>query len=440
MPRWYAARKCKGTPDSEAKQVAKLVEQNNLGRALPLIRIEKRPRKGFYMFLAIESETPGELPPELLRIQEHPVFKELMREDGRIHPFRLEEAERWMSGEIDVQNYARRLTVHIPDPPAPVDPFAEPEHSGDEDGCLAERSQCWDRLLLWSSATGRGGLSAFRSATHALGLDADGSQTGSILRRLQLLGHLQRSADGQHWSTAPLVLTKTLGPDEQPGYVLCGERDGKILNALERIAPVIKTPQPRGDGPARVFLACDDGCLPEALPLPAGRLVQRAEAGKRLSEVLPCLQGWKKTLASLPGVHPEMFDIRRFDGRDFVPATVVCSGFYEFWPRESAARPRQRLYYDADCGRWLSGEWYGLRYLAQLESGLRCEAQYHFSQSCLLLPAAWRPPELYERALVLCSGRLPRYENGWLLYDGVPADVANLLAAKLRIDLATTVL
>jgi hypothetical protein len=56
------------------------------------------------------------------------------------------------------------------------------------------------------------------------------------------------------------------------------------------------------------------------------------------------------------------------------------------------------------------------------------------------VPASCRPPFLVERALVLCSGELPRYEartsmTGLLHYADVPAQIARLTSALLRQEL-----
>jgi len=57
----------------------------------------------------------------------------------------------------------------------------------------------------------------------------------------------------------------------------------------------------------------------------------------------------------------------------------------------------------------------------------------HFdaASTTLSVPVTCRPPALVERALVVCSGRLPAVRDGWLIYSSVSAYVAEAAAALL---------
>jgi hypothetical protein len=111
-------------------------------------------------------------------------------------------------------------------------------------------------------------------------------------------------------------------------------------------------------------------------------------------------------------------------------------------PREGRGSRRDQrpsaVFYDAERGVFLRGDWYGLRCLAHLREGLACPAYYDVLSARLALPMAWRPPEIYERALVLSSGRLPERRGGWLWYDDIELDLITLLAVKLNLELGGT--
>jgi hypothetical protein len=138
-------------------------------------------------------------------------------------------------------------------------------------------------------------------------------------------------------------------------------------------------------------------------------------------------------------VQAELYDWRRYEDGMFVDAHVDGPGFYEAWPRDSRggapARPAFRLFYDAARDRWLAGDWYGLRYLALVQRGQPRPARYNWLSASLAIAEEARPPELYERALVLCSGRLPERRGPWLYYHDVESAVLDTLAAKLHLDL-----
>ena len=56
---------------------------------------------------------------------------------------------------------------------------------------------------------------------------------------------------------------------------------------------------------------------------------------------------------------------------------------------------------------------------------------YKGSDEVMRIRASCRPPALVERALVLCSGLLPRFDNEFLAYGGVEPAVASAVAALL---------
>jgi hypothetical protein len=61
--------------------------------------------------------------------------------------------------------------------------------------------------------------------------------------------------------------------------------------------------------------------------------------------------------------------------------------------------------------------------------------RYERNLRALCVPAAFRPPFLIERALVLCSGEPPAYADGTLRYRAIPPAIAAITAALLRQEL-----
>jgi hypothetical protein len=135
-----------------------------------------------------------------------------------------------------------------------------------------------------------------------------------------------------------------------------------------------------------------------------------------------------------------MFNVKRFDGCTFVEDIFDerKSGFYELWPLEAhqsaANRPKYVLFYDAVKRRWLRGDWYGLRFLALQSSGAPCPVRYDPPSGRLAIFEDWRWPELYERVLVLASGRLPNYNQRYLIYDSISPQLLSELNAKLNLQ------
>jgi hypothetical protein len=71
-----------------------------------------------------------------------------------------------------------------------------------------------------------------------------------------------------------------------------------------------------------------------------------------------------------------------------------------------------------------------VKHLEALTSG-RPLLAYDAEHCCLQVPLGADLPGLYGRAAVLCSGRPPEKAGRLLLYRDVPADIADMLAARL---------
>ncbi len=260
-----------------------------------------------------------------------------------------------------------------------------------------------------------------------------------ILRRLRLLGHVETSMDGMRWSIAPPILVRREYDQDERDYTLCGQRDEDVLAVLQTISPLRTLPQQDGAGPASISIDTDDAntivdCLASHEVGARVRIVD--DAAVRLARALPPVTEWAKYLQQLPGLIPSLFDMKRFDGQQFVDVAFAHqTGLYELWPMEvggkGAIKPKYTILYDARQDRWLRGDWYGLRFLAHYADGEYSCVRYQHATRQLAIPEAWRWPELYERALVLASGRLPFREGPWLIYDGIEPVMLDMLETKL---------
>jgi hypothetical protein len=360
------------------------------------------------------------------------------------HVFTREEIRQTVSAEVNVEDYARRIYYSRLENALSEDPFDvihnTPEH-GDKESAV-EQTELYNHLLYWLSAVGSGSLVTFQTACHTLGWSQNGTEPRRILRHLRLLGHLECSRDGTHWSVAPPVLTRRSHPPVEETYILCGGRDAILLECLRARTVIEEAPQPWGNGPAAVYIRGDGYHLVHNVtkPDPGFRLQVIDNTAERLASLLPPIEAWLEMLQVLTGITPHLFDVRRFDGSEFVDdAFDNKSGLYELWQpskdKQSQSRPKYTLFYDADRGCWLRGDWYGLRYLASVLKGELCEVQYDQNMGCLAVPEGRRWPELYERILVLASGCLPVHRGGWLLYKAIGPSLVDALQPKLHLQL-----
>lgn len=438
MPRWYKGFRCGGIkPETLVERIEKQVQQNDLGHLVPVVRLEKRARpNGYYLFLGIESPVIGQIPEAVQSL----LLCSPSIGDPIPEPFTFDQIRSMVGAEHSVRDYVR-LIPYIRHSPSPVsDPFEESDREEKTVACdeIASRTQQYDRFLAWLSATGQGSWQVFQHALQSLGI-IDSPQY--VLRRLRLLGHIETSIDRKRWTAAPSVIFPIISGDRAGQWVLCGQRTTHLLHHFYQRTRVEILPQSNGDGPATVYIdtnSADD--LARSLETAGQKVYQVEQAGLTLARILPSLDDWKRTLEPLQGIRPHDCTLKRFTGNAFVEVHFSGeSGLYELWPLNvhsagrAPVRPDYTLYYDATEDRWLRADWYGLRFLARCDAGQRCPVRFSSERNQLAVPVDWRWPEIYERVLVLSSGRLPSRHNGWLIYEYVGTELVNELRDKLQL-------
>jgi hypothetical protein len=288
------------------------------------------------------------------------------------------------------------------------------------------RSRAMDRLLAWLSAAGAGSWTTFVRVSGEL--DIPEEEARRVLRRLTLLGHVQVSLGGRHWEAMPPTLVE-MATDPETSFWTGGRTP---LSDKE-----VSDPQPGEAGPPRRRVP--RGTIP---PLPC--MIREAVTERLVT--LPDLTGWLKSLDAVPALGvPQR--IERWQGgyRDTSelrvrPAGVEGpSGLYRLTYREDASR-MMTGYWDAHSGRFVRGDWYGLRFLCRVETGARPTGRWLSREQCLLVPSGWRFPMLYEQVLVQASGLLPEHDarHGRFVYTGVPEELARALTRLLLVDLRTS--
>jgi len=330
---------------------------------------------------------------------------------------------------------------------SPQDPFEQSAELDLQDNVTdPEQTLRFDRLLGWLSAASEGSWAAFVRVCQMLQLARDGPAARQVFRCLTLLGHVEGSPDGNRWAIAPPVLVNPA--TDSTNAFWCGQRTDRLLTQLPPTWLVQRHDQPDGQGPSRVVIRLPVGEEPAAgLRTLYPALRWGGAIASHLAEVLPDLDGWQATLSPIIGLtNPRK--VERWQEHGYVedPQFYVrdgCyfgeSGLYRMTRGEGRHEFQLTCYFDADHQCLLRGDWYGLRFLALRQARQPCLARWqdHDGRAVLVVPAAQRWPMLYERALVLASGLLPRRDQrADLLYDAIPATLARLLSHKLGVSLS----
>jgi hypothetical protein len=283
-------------------------------------------------------------------------------------------------------------------------------------------------LLLWMSAKSFGTQQSFRAKV----AEFDGGGRGSIARHrlaewnLSKLAHAEFRAapDGADWRVTPPVLA---ADDFQGRAILCGARTPTLSARLVVAA-----------GPGQVEIR-HQSAGPDVIQVCASNAPALAAISKEAA--IPVQ--WNAPLAALAaGTSPNDATLQ--------PTTMPIGGWTVTrfsrsqlgWVDSSAQEAAK-----ARFGLFRFRSEYGTAYIL-IEGGQpwACEpAQAKFrilgrrSRALIYDSTAYelqvrsscRPPSLVERALVLCSGHLPAFREGYFIYTHVERSMAGVVAELL---------
>ena len=436
LERRYFYARTVGYSQDVLERIINVVQDADLASQIPLVKLERSPRREFYVFLGVESSEGSRIPGGLGNIfanqgiyfdEYNPLPPEdissmVQRQEIEIHGF-------------NSLQYRRQSALD------PGDPFDHSDSWQPREPAFEECSR-HDRLLQWLSTRGEGTWAAFAQACEILGVAQDLQTARSAFRRLSLLGHIDRSEDGSRWSVSPAALVRF--PDDAGGGFVSGERTASLIRNLNALEPLDETIHSHYAGPHRFSWESEPSLDSDRLSKIG--IVDGGITALRLAELLPDLLDWRDSLQSLPGLSTLPYVIEKWQDSEFMPCDTIRekngiyqaeAGMYRLTRDGDRSGRTLTLFFDPPSQRWLRGDWYGLRFLALVSTPGGVDAVHNSKRGELLIPETQRWPLLYERTLVLSSGLLPgrALNPEWLSYPRVRLDIAQRLCRKLNVDL-----
>lgn len=306
-----------------------------------------------------------------------------------------------------------------------------------------------DHLLFWLSAKGGGSWSQFRAAVEELriqqanvpvesGDEEDRVTTSADLPlyqevrfTMQRLGHVEFFATEVEngWRTVPPVVAFFLETPEQG--LLCGARSPELLDKLHSLNDVDVLVSETHGGPHRVVLRGSSQDVVAVRAKALGLHVQKAASVAILSS-LPRIRdpnAWRRLLMpETTGWDVHRFSASRLQWRESSQSDAASAyrGLFRF------RMGYQHFYFLC---------WQGTSYHVPAQVGKyavmhkrRGILKYDSGSRMLTVPVVYRPPLLIERALILCSGLLPRFnpKTRCLEYFDIPQEVVRIAAQLLE--------
>jgi len=302
-----------------------------------------------------------------------------------------------------------------------------------------------NELLLWLSARKEGSWPQFRGAVASLAKSGDGQSLSAglpihqLLRfNLQRLGHVEFFTVNQtlRWRIAPPVLALARSGDLWIGTAT-GARYGDLAKRLESTnLAFMATSMPDAPDAWQLSAATSDSL--ERAAKAAGMLIQNNAPAAILECVPPVDARHLRAAWSFP--LGSRWRVDRFDAADLAwtessREEAAIANEQELFRFKSEYEKHYLLCSQGSCCRVPPQVG---KYLALRQHRTKV-LRYDSTELRFSTPAVCRPPMLVERALMLCSGRLPAYDategRARVHYSQVPLSVAVSAASLLRQEL-----
>ena len=293
---------------------------------------------------------------------------------------------------------------------------------------IADRFQADLDLILDALAATGGGT--WRSLEQLIRYSTDERwEPLEAARNLSALGYIDvelhhDSLRPRRWSVAPPVMVVL--PDGLSAFV-SGGRTEQLLQGVDAEVREVGGWTFRHERDGRPVLVQVHGVQGRAFEEIARRvgIACSRDVPRRIAQLLPSIRDVNRARPEFyapRGASIEQFD---FDANRWRGAErIEQAGAYRVTAetRHYVALTEDGL---RECDNAVS------KYAGAAATG-RSIMSYEPDERRLVCPLGARPPGLYERALVLCTGELPRsLSDGTCVYHGIPPDVASWLAARL---------
>lgn len=316
MERRYVAIRAFGNPMQVFERVRQVVQNMGVTRTIPVVKFERKARREFFVFLAVEGTEEISLPSEVVNVLE------LTGLNGKqFWPLKPVDI-RPMAGGTELETHSFNVLPYTSSwPNDSDDPFDLSDVSFKVPNIeFPLFRNNYDQLLHWLSATAEGTWQTFRNVCSILQLVDDWNSERSIFRRLTLLGHIENSENGQRWSICPTALVQCA--TDSGVCFLTGQQTPKLIEHLKEHWKVEILPQSGYQGPSCVRV---HGVFPSNVSSNGFHIEHTEVVSIRLAQLLPDLEGWRDLLPVIDRLSTTTYNIEIWDGRKY----IQCDNFYE---------------------------------------------------------------------------------------------------------------
>lgn len=286
-----------------------------------------------------------------------------------------------------------------------------------------------NELLLWLSAMGAGTDAAFRRKAAELVPVAHGGPAAHS-RAMWALGRLAHcefaEAANGGWRVAPPVLAAG-EPSGEVTAILCGARSAQVMARLVAAAAGRLTVETQYGAPDLVMIRAASASEIISVARDAGIPVQWSAPMAMLAAfATPPLSNLPETTLPRGGWTVLRFSRSKIAWVDSSVAEAgrTRRGLFRFRSEYATRHFFRQGGITREAPPSIAKYWL----LGRRHRAMRLD----LSHGVASFPAIVRPPGLIDRALVMCSGRLPAMADGRLTYSGVTAPVAAAVSSALR--------
>jgi hypothetical protein len=422
-------------------KIKRNVEQHGLSNVIPLVKFETTRGHNYYLGVAFDANAlvNGSKAEDVAR---H-VLMSVGLVGKKDYVIEAQQLQKLLSGTVGSESFTIPISFEtsVEKEVPPLERLLSELDVSEIDSAVPDAAETkqYSYLLYWCSSIGSGSLDRIRQVCESLGMNSEWRGAWSALRRLVLLGHLEFDGGASfRWCATPPTLVTSLAFDRRK--ILVGQRTPGIMRNVRESVELEEYPQT--NGPSLFIL---NGEVDEISYRPGHYIQNLGCVSQQLVGRLPTLDDWIMLLPTW-----DERDFGRFNTEEYQIATddfrqvaAICGkpnpSLYRFTFEPQRRRVVTYAFFDDKAGRWVCGDYYGLRFIARTRPSF-CKTAYLADSMQLVVLETDRWPMPYERALVLANGTLPQRlqtEAGEfvLVYGGITWEFASSMCNLLGVEM-----
>ncbi|UPT76689.1 hypothetical protein MN086_06430 [Sulfurovum sp. XGS-02] len=425
-----------GNRQTVLTKVKNYVQEFNLGIEIPLVKFETGRSKEFYFGVALQTHGNNKILESSNIRNMHSYIGSIPIKNNQSHDglFAREEVKKLLAGNVEWEGFNAKIHYEIQkafyDPTIIQDEYVN--NNGYNENCT-DQNETYFRFYKYLSSRRQGSYNEFIRLVK-LFFKEPYNKPWPVMRKLLLLGLIEiDSYQNKYWYVTPFSLTQCNSQPER-AYI-SGQFLPQQIDAISNLENCKLTMENNQNTLSTYILSTEhEDVLSEICEKLSIQLIRNS--ANKLLELLPTVDHLNLYLYENDHINEIEYSIFTLDDKPCTTSNIE-NGVYIVKHQSTQDYDETALKLN---GKWFSGSYYDVMFFDKINNTKELPSCIYIEdEASLLIPGFLRPPFLFEKALIQCSGSIPTIEQftnaNYLKYHGVSHDFVDMLSTKTMLDI-----